>query len=733
MLRRPDPPPVLTISIIAALLLVFCVGVNVTAEEKKAAAIRRVGDSPTGQLVVSPLLTTADPCEVRSDTGIIMRIDNWVTGEELYTSYLDPAVSCPDPYPFTVTEINMPMMFDAAGPIVVSVDVSEVDLSDPACPFPGLLIDSSSWYEVEVPGPGLYDIWVPLDSPVEVTGPFFAGFLISNALPLEMGAAVVTDLRRQPCVSYNIWDPDLGFLDLGTYIYDDGTNYFEWPGTLVLYARGTPGGSGGGTSEPPPQLAWVSPTANDDILYSPTELWVAETSRSSIISYVVFEYSGGGAFSEIGMVFDGSSAKRNGVDATVPGTGYSLPWDFSELTEGTYTLRATAVDDSGRTAVISRTLQIEPTPPMPTITSPNDWEWFCSAVDFIMSCPDEDVSFIELKAHAVPGAYHVNLATVDQSLLGDSDGDRFDGNPVVDGEFGDYYSGPAAAAIALRLWYERGYTAALTRGATTLNLLEVAESLSVSLQTRELGGTSDDLMVKGLSDYILANGNQLRVEYKRNPLYLDLRSRLQHFQQALILGLGGSPGVWLALDGFDDWSAGDNLYTVRVSDPITGVIQTTQFRNNNLAGELYYQESWHPVEIVVAVSAPDWNIDYLVTLGADFNKADGWVFTWQPPHLTEGDHFFIRSEAQDAQGHKGRDAILLKYSCLSQYAAGDYNDDGSTDAADLYYLIQYVTMGGVAPQGGAHRADANCDGYINLADIVYVLNYLYRSGSPPCN
>ncbi|MBD3402800.1 hypothetical protein GF420_07880 [candidate division GN15 bacterium] len=716
------------------LLLVLFLTATGIAADKRQARVEKIGDVSRGEIRVSPRLASADTCWVRTDNGIIMQIDGWVIGEELYKSYLDPAESCENPYPFTVVEINMPMVFQAGGQIVVSVDVESVDNSDPSCPVPGQLIDSSSWWDLQVPGAGLYDIWIPLDTPIVVDGPFFAGFLISNQLDQAMGAAVTTDTTRVPCVSYNIWDADMGFVDLGQYIYDDGQVYFEWPGSLVLYASGIPGGNGGGEPEPEPEpaISWVYPAEGDTILYPPAELWAVETSGSSIIDYVIFEYSSGGSFQDLGIVFDGEATKRNGVDPAGVATGYSLPWDFSTMAEGTYTVRVTALDTLGRSASASRQVVLESTPPIPEIVGPNSWETFCEQIQFLVQCSDENVSYVEFRGRAVPDDYSADLYALDQALLGDDDGDPYDGNPVTDGEYGDYYCGPAAAAVAIEKWYTRGYSDLMREGAATLGIAAVAESLAVLFDTRAKAGTRDDFLIAGLKQWTTEHGDAIEVDYRREPDYLTLRTWVQDQERVVLLGLGGDPALWVTVDGFTGWQSGVNTYSVSVMNPLTGAVTGTTLRENAGVTELQLGGVWHSVDIMVSLLAPDWSITRAF-LGVDLNGGDGWSFTWNPNPLTEGDWFFFQASTKDATQYPGQSTILMQYSCESQYAAGDYNDDASVDVVDLYYLIQFIAMDGPEPVGGPQRADTNCDSYINVADIVYYMNFLFGSAGPPCN
>lgn len=709
----------LAIAIMSALLFS-----DAEAGDRRQAKVELVGSVAAEEIRVLPVFASADTCIVRQDVGIVYRINGWVTGNELYKSYLDPSLSCPDPYPFTVTEINMPMIFDAATPLTVAVDVELADMSNPGCPSPGDMLTISSDWELQVPGAGLYDIWIPLDTPVTVTGPFFVGFFIANVIDTAAHAAVTCDSVPVTCVSYNIWDTEIGYIDLVS------NDYFDFPGRLVLYASGVSGG-GSGEQQPEPQLAWINPVMDSADVFLPCELWVMDTSGSGILDYVTFEYSSGGGWSIIGNDYDGSVPARNGVDQSVSGTGFSMAWDHSFLTEGEYTIRATAFDTLGRSASVTRTVLLEPTPPVPSVSTPSPFDWFCPSVQFLLNCPDENVSYIDLKTRAIANNYTLNLLTLNQQVLGDVDGNAADGNPVSDGEFGDYYSGPAAATIALRLWYERGYASVFKDGTVLMNAIQVAEALAALMDTRSDLGTRDDRMYLGLRQYLTTHGNYMLVDYQRDPNYHALRSWTQDQERAVILGLGGSPGLWVAVNGFTGWAVGGE-YSMSISNPLTGTIQTVTWRDGIGQAELLIDGTWHPVEIMISVIADNWTISR-TTVGADFDGSNGWSITWTPNSLVEGTRFYVVAGATDADENQGNTSTLIEYNCSAQYATGDFNNDGVTDIGDLYVLIQYIARGGPAPAGGGGRADCNCDTYINVADIVYFMNYLFgQTVTPPC-
>jgi hypothetical protein len=62
---------------------------------------------------------------------------------------------------------------------------------------------------------------------------------------------------------------------------------------------------------------------------------------------------------------------------------------------------------------------------------------------------------------------------------------------------------------------------------------------------------------------------------------------------------------------------------------------------------------------------------------------------------------------------------------------GDANGDGYTNISDVVFLINYIFLGGMAPQP-LMVGDNNCDGSINIGDVVYLIRYLFSGGQTPC-
>jgi hypothetical protein len=709
------------------LFVILLIAARISAGGKPQARIEAVTSSSLKQLTNYTVISAADTCTVRHDAGIAYKIDDWVVGNELYKGYLDPSQTCTNPYPFTVTEINMPMHFMSATPISISVDVELADLTNPSCPVPGALIAISSQYDLQVPDSGLYDIWIPLDTPCIVNGPFFAGFYLGNYFDAGTGPAVITDDNPNAlCQSYNVWNDSIGFVDLLN------NQFWNFPGQLVLYAAGITGGSGGGggTTEPAPLVRVLTPTENQD-LFGQASLWAEEYSGSSIIDYVSFSYSNGGSFVTIGQDFNGTSPLRDGISNAVAGDGYSYIWDFSGLPEGAYVIRATAHDTSGRTATSDVTVYIDPTPPTPNIVTPTSGSDICPSFDVVFNDNDENLNRIDLYRKQADSAYSCGMTALSEFKFGDNNGNPNDGNHVASGEYGEYYSGPVAAALAIKVWADRGYPLLMREGIVTISIDTLVERMATSFDVRVNHGCYDELVYSGLNSFNASKSNPLKLSVMRDPDYFALRQAVEEEQRSALLALGNTPGMWVAVDGFSGWKQLDGSYRVVVCNPATGMKETVSMRNNGGLSELYFGGSWKRVDMMITMVPVSWAVSR-TSVGSDTNGSDGWAINTSTTGLASGAQYFYRAEGVDNTALRDVSTILVKFDCSGYYVQGDYNFDGRVNIVDLNYLIAFVTHTGPAPIGGAARADANCDGRVNIADVVYFINFLFGATTAPC-
>lgn len=695
------------------------------AGDRNTARIVPIPTSTMNDIRVQPFLSAADTCFVSQNGELVTIIEGWVVGQELYKSLMDPAASCPQPYPYTIVEINMPMSFIAGTALTISIDIEEVDtLSIPGCAIPGRMLTLSKDWDLTVPpGGGLFNIWIPLDTPIVVNGPFFAGFFIANIIDPASNPSLLIDANPAPCASYNIWDEGIGWVDL------TANDFFNFPGRLAMEVSGIPGGQSG--NDPPPAANLLTP-ANSDLLFGSQRLWVADSSGSSTIDYAVFEYSFAGApFVEIGRDFDGSSPLRDGTNSAIPGSGFSLDWDFSGLIEGTYFVRATLFDLAGRSSSSMVTVTLEPTPPTPTIISPVNGSDFCQELSVIVNNNDEDLSFVQFERHDALPFYVSGITPVSQFTAGDANGNSGDGNFASNGEFGNYYSGPISAAMALRLWDSRGVSSSGPQGAPALTVQEISEQLADLFKTRANLGTFDEDLYSGLRSYLSTNNSSLKVATMRNPSYFNLRDWVEEQQRAVIIGLSGKTSIWLAVEGFGGWQRSDGYYDLKIVNSLNGSFERLPVRLGAGFSEIFFNSEWHRIDLMISLSSPTWTINRQL-LGVDLNGADGWSLSWNAAGLREDSLYYVRASATDATSYRDATSVLLRYQCASVFTGGDYNGDASADVIDLIVLMDYITVGGAPPVGGGLRADANCDNFVNIADVVYYINFLFGRTGPPC-
>ncbi|NIP44182.1 MAG: hypothetical protein GWO41_03830, partial [candidate division Zixibacteria bacterium] len=84
----------------------------------------------------------------------------------------------------------------------------------------------------------------------------------------------------------------------------------------------------------------------------------------------------------------------------------------------------------------------------------------------------------------------------------------------------------------------------------------------------------------------------------------------------------------------------------------------------------------------------------------------------------------------------GEDVIVIDVTLnvttqTCQGLCGDANNDGSVNVSDAVYIINFVFVGGGAPQPVQACGDANSDASVNVSDAVYVINFVFVGGGSP--
>ncbi|MGB8658281.1 MAG: right-handed parallel beta-helix repeat-containing protein [Candidatus Zixiibacteriota bacterium] len=101
------------------------------------------------------------------------------------------------------------------------------------------------------------------------------------------------------------------------------------------------------------------------------------------------------------------------------------------------------------------------------------------------------------------------------------------------------------------------------------------------------------------------------------------------------------------------------------------------------------------------------------------------TFTDSTAKLARTYHYLVT--ATDFSGNESapsNEAIGIRY------ISGDATGDGTTNAGDVVYLINYLFRSGSAPHP-LQAGDATCNGVVDAGDVVYLINYLFKGGTPP--
>lgn len=698
----------------------------VLAKKPRAVAVKISGLQPTRVTPPDAPVTfsLADTCTVNNGGPLYYYIYPWIVGDELYKAYQDPSLSCSNPYPFTVTEVNFPLYVLYSAMFQLSVDVEGVDLSNPSCPAPGDLLTMSPLYEIALE-PDLYLVTVTLDTPVTVTGPYFVGaYFGSGGNPYDV--AVLTDTIPVSCVGYNDWGE--GYVDLND-VYNDNTGEKIFLGRLMILSTGVPGG-GSGATQPAPAARLVIP-ASGQAIGSSMDIWADDSAGSTIIRQAAFHYKNGSNWVAIGTDIDDDAPLRNGATACTGGNGLSAAWTTTALAEGDYSVRVIITDTLNRVDTATATAHVDPTPPLPVFQQPVSAQNVCGGINALVQSTDEDISYVSFDSRKVSRPTILTIPIVSQYLGGDTDGDAADGNRVVNGEYGDYCSGPAAAAMAVKYWSSKGYTAILKEGGIALTDAELMDRLAAAMRVQESAGTYDAKFVTGLRDYVAAHGGVFTVHVDRAPSAQTLLSWAFDFEYAVMAGIGGNPCLWMTVAGLNGPRDDSGRYTIRFLDPTTATATECYIKDDGGQLKIWRNSQWADIDIIVGLVPTGWIVSRS-PVGFDASGIDGWGVYWNTTALPDDTLYFLTATVNDNAGHVGIASVLVLNDCTPDFIAGDVNNNGVVNVADLVYLASFLFSKGPQPPLGLLPADINCDQNINSADVIYLYRYLYQAGPAPC-
>lgn len=174
---------------------------------------------------------------------------------------------------------------------------------------------------------------------------------------------------------------------------------------------------------------------------------------------------------------------------------------------------------------------------------------------------------------------------------------------------------------------------------------------------------------------------------------------------------------------------GDGAYGPSTSSAITQTVNKASTStalmsavNPSLPGQLV------TFTITVTPSAATGNVtlfDGTATVGT--TALAGGSATIATSTLTNGTHSMTATYAGDANYTASTSSVLSQV-VSANAVHGDANGDGQVNAADVFYLLNYLFAGGNAPVG---FADCNADGKVNALDVFYLVNHLFAGGPAP--
>jgi len=105
------------------------------------------------------------------------------------------------------------------------------------------------------------------------------------------------------------------------------------------------------------------------------------------------------------------------------------------------------------------------------------------------------------------------------------------------------------------------------------------------------------------------------------------------------------------------------------------------------------------------------------------------IITWQTTAQDVGTWVF---EISNEDPYDETATCQIEINITAQSAdCGDANSDGTVDVSDAVHLINYIFVGGFAPEP-LERGNVNCDLIVDVSDAVWIINYVFVGGDAPC-
>jgi parallel beta-helix repeat protein len=232
---------------------------------------------------------------------------------------------------------------------------------------------------------------------------------------------------------------------------------------------------------------------------------------------------------------------------------------------------------------------------------------------------------------------------------------------------------------------------------------------------------------------IFSNGSQNLLSthgLSLDPLFADTLTDNFHLSGASPCRNAGDPSsLYDDPDGSrNDMGALYYANTAPTAPALTGPPNTTIVPMATLRPQFVWTASTDP--------DPLDTVTYLLAIALDSNFA----FVQHFPGLTDtgytmttdlqwGKQYWWNVKASDKHDDEIWSPQVFTFRTMT---LGDADNDGIVTVADIVFLINYIFMGGGAPQP-LMAGNSNCDGSINIADAVFLIKYVFAHGPAPCS
>ena len=734
---------------------------------KLSATYRPVSGSPT-EILAGEVTRDKDFCLLAGMP--VYSITGWFQGLEWYVNYQNPEeFGCVDVWPFQVTEVmfllstDTPVYFEVQGFVLEDAGTLE-------CPFPGEALCQTPVYGIDIPGPGFWEITLPiLEADLCcVNQPYFAAiFTLINVVP---PAHPASDDLPDPCRSYI--DRGTGWEDL---VVDHG-----WPGQMMLYSAGftnpqnpCDGGEGccqlvdfdcipadelecdelGGAWYPPPAECVDYPDGpactypypvtvivepNDTSIWDKNyfsdtlSLQAIDFQPVSNVEYTVFEYFDGANWNHIGTDYDGTTYMRDPADTLQPGgDGWHASWHPGGLPEGYYMIRATMFAFDGMSSSDTVVQYWDPIPPEVGIIYPPVFNFPAEGpVDIQFYTPGDGIAEMYVIVYPIPDypgrRRDGSDLERDDCIQGYNKGvphlNQFDLYPTGAGGVNQGCV-PTSITACLKYWAQNGHPCLDNNG--TMSAQDMVNEIAGLLGTHPNTGTPLKKEKAAIDAYIKKHCGECvfqPTEHVQGKGVTQKRLIKELFEEDEDVITGDDKHVVVA----NSFCVHPRFY-LDYMDPGTGTEVNQDAFNKGFDGD--------PLIDLIIVSPKEATQPVPTETVATTDEVEPvpeappgtYHYPWSPdPELFPvGSGYFVNVEITDGLGHKGWDLVKIEL-----FIRGDATGDGIVDVGDIVYLVNYLYRNDIPPFP-EDAGDATCDGVVDVGDVVYTVNYLFRGGDPP--